>query len=172
MALGGGGFQHVLKPSQLESPGGRHWVVNYDKGGKDGPKKNISYCFLSAQHRAQIGLKAVAKGVIRSLAEPADGSAICGKLSQHYSKCLSLGAERVEATTILLCEHGFTKHPSLFWKLSFDVVWLNTLKEELYYRKGCLLQCVLLESQALIQHFGHAELYSKCYAVENFIIIL
>lgn len=125
----------MVKPSQLESPGGRDWVVNYDKGGKDGPKENISYRFLSTQHRAQIGVKAVAKGVIRSLAEPADGYAICGKLSQHYSKCLYLGTERVEATTILLCESGFTKHPSLFWKLSFDVLWLNTLKEGPYYNR-------------------------------------
>lgn len=164
----------MLKPSQLESPGGRHWVVNYDKGGKDGPKKNISYCFLSLQHRAQIGLKAVAKGVIRSLAEPADGSAICGKLSQHYSKCLYLGAERVEATTILLCANGFTKHPSLFWKLSFDVVWLNTLKEDLYYRKDAFSSVSFLSLKhwySILDMLNSIlnELYSK---VENFIIIL
>lgn len=66
-------------------------------------ERNTSHTvFFSMQLRAETGLKAVAKGVIRCLAEPADGYTTCGKLPQHYSNCLYLGTERAEATTKLL----------------------------------------------------------------------
>lgn len=59
----------------------------------------------------------------------------------HVGNCLSITpnvyTEELEEQRQQLnfCENGITKHPSVFWKLLFDVMWFSMCKEGIYYGK-------------------------------------